>query len=251
MTQDQLLLASIGALVAVNLFLVISIVVRGRRGRGRGDEITDREPLERTAVVEPDLAAEARTAAAIEAFVASASADRPAAAADTRRSLLEIGMRAIEPDSSLDHLADPATWSRAIREETARVARFGHPATVVMAELPNLDTLADSFGRGVADRVAEQAARLLVAEGREADRIARLGDARFGILLTETEEGEASGYVERVRGAIDSWLESVGLSTRLALGWASPAEGGDIIAAAARAEQRMFDARRPRPDRAA
>jgi len=262
-TQDQLLLASIGALVAVNVLLVVSILVRARRGRRPADELLDRtEPLDDAAGVEPGVdpapAGEARTAAAIEAFVAGAAADRPPLAADPPRGLLGIARAATGPDSTLADLADPAAWSRAIREESARVARFGHPATVVIAELPNLDTLADSFGRGVADRIALEAARLLVAEGREADRIARLGDARFGILLTDTEETAARGYVERIRGAIDSWLESVGLSTRLALGWASPGEGGDVIGAAATAEQRMFDARRPRsfkrvgrPERAA
>jgi len=262
-TQDQLLLASIGALVAVNVLLVVSILVRARRGRRPADELLDRtEPLDDAAGVEPGVdpapAGEARTAAAIEAFVAGAAADRPPLAADPPRGLLGIARAATGPDSTLADLADPAAWSRAIREESARVARFGHPATVVIAELPNLDTLADSFGRGVADRIALEAARLLVAEGREADRIARLGDARFGILLTDTEETAARGYVERIRGAIDSWLESVGLSTRLALGWASPGEGSDVIGAAATAEQRMFDARRPRsfkrvgrPERAA
>jgi diguanylate cyclase (GGDEF)-like protein len=131
------------------------------------------------------------------------------------------------------------------------MARFGHPVTVVMAELHLLDDLADRLGRDVADRVTTETARLLVKQGRASDRLAWLGDARFGVLLPETDEVRACGYVERVRAAADGWLESAGLSVRLSLGWASPSDGGDVMAAAATAQQRMFDAdRRSSPDEA-
>jgi GGDEF domain-containing protein len=116
-----------------------------------------------------------------------------------------------------------------------------------MAELPRLDALVAGFGRGVADRVAMEIARLLVAEGREADRIAWLGQARFGVLLYETEESAAARYVERVRAASDCWLESVGLSIRLSFGWAGPGADGDVTAAAISAEERMHDASRRTP----
>jgi len=81
-----------------------------------------------------------------------------------------------------------------------------------------------------------------VAEGRAVDRIAWLDDARFGVLLMETEEARAADYVHRVGSAADAWLRGAGLSVRLALGWASPAGGGDVVAAVATAEERM---RRP------
>jgi len=139
-------------------------------------------------------------------------------------------------------LGDPAFWERTVREESARAARFHRPVTVVLAELPRLDEVADRLGRDAADRVVAETARLLVAEGRAVDRIAWLDDARFGVLLMETEEAKAADYVERVRSAADAWLVGAGLSVRLALGWASPGEDGDVVAAVATAEERM---RRP------
>jgi diguanylate cyclase (GGDEF)-like protein len=146
------------------------------------------------------------------------------------------------PRWSVAGLGDPASWERTIREESARAARFHRPVTVVMAELPRLDDVADRLGRDAADRVVAETARLLVAEGRAVDRIAWLDDARFGVLLMETEEARAADYVDRVRSAADAWLQGAGLTVRLALGWASPAEGGDVAAAVATAEERM---RRP------
>jgi diguanylate cyclase (GGDEF)-like protein len=108
--------------------------------------------------------------------------------------------------------------------------------------LHSLDDVADRLGRNVADSVVAETARLLVAHGRTVDRIAWLGGARFGVLLVETEEVVALGYVERVRAAADGWFESAGLSIRLSLGWASTVAGGDVVAAAAIAQQRMYDA---------
>jgi diguanylate cyclase (GGDEF)-like protein len=143
------------------------------------------------------------------------------------------------PGWSVAGLGDPASWERTIREESARAARFHRPVTVVMAELPRLDEVADRLGRDAADHVVAETARLLVAEGRAVDRIAWLDYARFGVLLMETDEVRATDYVDRVRSAADAWLQGAGLSVRLSLGWASPAEGGDVVAAVAAAEERM------------
>jgi diguanylate cyclase (GGDEF)-like protein len=263
-TQDQVLVALLGVLVVANVFLVASIPARTRRGasfgrsagRVRGNPAA--AAYARTAANPGTTAADdENAAAAIEEFVTGvrpeappivrgrtlASGDRPSwTTPDLDRGL--VG-RDIGREPAPDGLADQATWSRAMREESARAARFGHPVTVVIAGLPRLDVLADRFGGGVADRVALEAARLLVSEARDTDRIAKLGDARFGVLLPETDETAAGDYVERVRTATDGWLESAGLSIRLSLGWASPAEGGDVMAAAATAEQRMREADRP------
>jgi diguanylate cyclase (GGDEF)-like protein len=143
------------------------------------------------------------------------------------------------PRWSVAGLGDPASWERTVREESARAARFHRPVTVVMAELPRLGEVADRLGRDAADRVVAEIARLLVAEGRAVDRIAWLDYARFGVLLMETEEARATDYVDRVRSAADAWLQGAGLSVRLSLGWASPAESGDVAAAVVTAEERM------------
>jgi diguanylate cyclase (GGDEF)-like protein len=226
---------------------------------------------DRPVTAEPRDDEDARAAAAIEAFVAEVSADAegrtrvpgPSAAiplraldrpeADDREpSAMPMPERLIRgPEPAPAGLADPATWARALREESARVARFGRPVTVVMAELPQLEGVADRLGRDAADQVVSETARLLVTEGRAADRVAWLGGARFGVLLLETEEVRASGYVDRVRAAADGWLESAGLSVRLSLGWASPADGGDVMTAAASAQQRMRAVDRRSPPGAA
>jgi diguanylate cyclase (GGDEF)-like protein len=248
LTSDQLTLTILGVLMVAIDAHVVSIALRTRRRRRSTRE--GRDVLEPPAGG-PLAAGSVPNAATIEAFVASVLPGAPGPATGPARSdAIEPEVGEVTPPAtagtidSLAALALPAGWSRAIREESARVARFGHPATVVMAELPRLDALAAGFGREVADRVAMEMARLLVAEGREADRTAWLGHARFGVLLSETEESDAACYVDRVRAATDGWLDSVGLSIRLSFGWAGPGADGDVVAAAITAEERMHDASR-------
>jgi diguanylate cyclase (GGDEF)-like protein len=267
--DDQLLLAVLALAIVANVLVLATFLP----ARGRRRSMAHESP----AVSIPPGDGDARTVAAIEAFVAEVAADaaggiRPPSPLEVmarRREVLagavdvpRAGPPASEPHkaataqapvpsrptsasvAALAGLADRATWDRAVREESARTARFGRPVTVVMAELPNIDDLADHLGREVADRVVVETARLLSSEGRAVDRIAWLGAARFGVLLLETEETRAPGYVDRVRAAADDWLQSAGLTIRLSLGWASPAVGRDVLGAATLARQRMDDAGR-------
>jgi diguanylate cyclase (GGDEF)-like protein len=247
MPQDQVLLILIGVLVVANLLLLAWTALRARRQRrsSQGERV---QPGRRDRM---ETLEDARAAAAIEAFVSGepASPARPPAPWELipprREPVTTPAPKTLDtPDRTPAGIADPSTWDRAIREESARVARFGRPVTVVMAELRHLDDVADRLGRDVAERVVTETARLLTTDGRAVERIAWLGDARFGVLLLETDETVAGQYVDRVRAAVDGWLESAGLSVRLSFGWASPVEGGDVMTAAAVAQQRMHDADR-------
>ena len=246
MPQDPVLLALVGVLVFANVLLLAWIVLRGRRPRRSWHQ----EPVRPGRPGRVETPGDARAAAAIEAFVTDAEANttgrRPPAPWNLipprREVITDPAPTTVDiPYRIPAGLADPATWDRAIREESERAARFGRPVTVVMAELHHLDDVAARLGRDVAERVVTETARVLTADGRALDRIASLGDGRFGVLLLETEESAARRYVDRVRAAVDGWLESAGLSIRLSLGWASPTERGDILAAAAVAQQRMYE----------
>jgi diguanylate cyclase (GGDEF)-like protein len=136
-------------------------------------------------------------------------------------------------------LPTEAAWDEAIRHEDARFARYGRPATIIVAELDRLDALAARIGRDNADRLIPPVAAVLRRQGRQSDIIARIGRARFQVLLTETDEVAAINYIERVRQACDIWLEAAAISVRLVMGWASPAAGGSLLGALRVADQRM------------
>lgn len=157
----------------------------------------------------------------------------------------------LEGDSSeeglLSILTDPATgldnrlaWDRATRQENERKRRYGRPVSVVIAELYGLDALAERVGHDAADRLVPAIAEALRRYGRATDRVARVGHARFHVLLPETDEVRAINYVERVRQACDLWLESGAVALSLSMGWASPGPDDDIETAMVMAEDRLL-----------
>jgi GGDEF domain-containing protein len=208
---------------------------------------------------------DARTAAAIEAFVADV--DGRASDALRRRAPgeengptgesgteLSTGGQLATADARAEDRSDSppsATWEALLADESERVRRFGRPATVVLAECPGLDIVAARLGAEAADRIVAEIDRVLHAESRATDRVVRLGPTRFGVLMVETGSAEARRYVDRVRDVAGRWFASAGLSSRLAIGWASPDDGEDLGAAAAtallRARAADVEARVPIP----
>lgn len=149
----------------------------------------------------------------------------------------------VAPPSRTDPLTGlllPGEWNRIIADEDARIHRYGHPATIVVFELDGLDRLIGVLGPEAGDRVLPAVADTISRLARGADQVARLGPARFGVLMPETGEVEAVNYVERVRAACELWLESGAIALRLAIGWASPPTDAGLVDALAVAQDRMF-----------
>lgn len=149
----------------------------------------------------------------------------------------------------LTGLLVPGEWNRIIADEDARNTRYGHPATVAIIEIEGIDRLTAALGVGACDRILPAVADTLSRNARGADHLARLGPARFGVLLPETGEVEAINYIERVREACDLWLESGAVALSLAIGWASPTAELSLVDAVVLAHERMYaelrrDARR-------
>lgn len=135
-------------------------------------------------------------------------------------------------------------WNEAFRHEEHRLARYGCPVTLVVAEIDGLDSLAERLGQGAADRLIPPVEAMMRRNARAADVPARTGHTRFVALLPETDEVAAINYVERVRSECDMWLEAGGLAVRLALGWAQPIAGGSLADALRLADDRMNADRR-------
>jgi diguanylate cyclase (GGDEF)-like protein len=136
-----------------------------------------------------------------------------------------------------------ASWSKWLAEEGARVSRYGHPATIVLVELAGVDRLAERLGPEAADRLIPPIAKTMRRHARAADNLARLGPARFGVLLAETDEVLAINYIERVRSACDVWLQSGAVALRLSIGWAEVGPKQPVEVALRAADSRLNEER--------
>jgi diguanylate cyclase (GGDEF)-like protein len=133
----------------------------------------------------------------------------------------------------------PRYWDRLIISETARVGRYKRPVTVVLVEIAGLIVIGKLWGPRVAEHTLAAAARTLSKEIRTSDHIARIEPLRFGLLLTETTEIAAINFVERARAACERDLTMGAEVVKVAFGWASPPDGGDLADALALAARRL------------
>jgi hypothetical protein len=164
-----------------------------------------------------DVAASDRTDEHIEAFL-----DGPARARRTRRRHLRpeglLRPRSVLP---LDTRTD---WERAMRQEDARVARYGRPASVLVVEI----TLP---ANGAEERHVARVGSAIRAQARETDRVARVGPMRFHVLLPETDEPEATALAERVARACREALPAgttTASESAVRAAAASPSGGGTL-----------------------
>jgi GGDEF domain-containing protein len=129
-------------------------------------------------------------------------------------------------------------WTAAVAHESARHARYGRPATVVILEVTG-----PQDSRAI-DRTARALADVIRAEGRETDRAVRFGALGFRLLLPETGGRAARTLVARIERAFLATLDGRSPGVNLCTEVAIPIQTGTLEEALADAEARL--ARRTR-----
>ena len=102
-------------------------------------------------------------------------------------------------EDPLTGLEGPDFWQRVLVSEVSRALRYKRSLTVVVAEVDGVVAMADTWGNDVGRHAVREAAQCLRRASRSSDYCTRIGIARFGIVLTETDEIAAINFVERVR----------------------------------------------------
>lgn len=110
-----------------------------------------------------------------------------------------------------------------MRQEDARVARYGRPATVIVVELM-------LPANGAEERHIARVGTAIRAQARETDRVARVGPMRFHVLLPETDEPEGTALAERIaRACRESLPTTIQSEAVVRAAAASPAGGGTLV----------------------
>lgn len=145
----------------------------------------------------------------------------------------------------IEGLISRLEWDRLVADESERQRRYGRSSAIVLFELDGLDTAIARAGAGVVGRVVPPCAEALVSISRASDRVTRLRDGRFGVLLRETDAAGASRYVTRAIESCEPWLSPMPWPLRIVAGWAAPEAGDDLLDAVGQAEQRLRAATAP------
>lgn len=136
-------------------------------------------------------------------------------------------------------LPNESFWRLVLSAESSRGVRYGRVATVVLVSVVGLDRVAREIGPDVVELTVARVAKLLRSGSRASDYVARVGEARFGVLLTETPEIAAINMVERVRDRCERELSRLAPGVHVAFGWASPPGTSTLVRAAVTAEARL------------
>jgi diguanylate cyclase (GGDEF)-like protein len=100
---------------------------------------------------------------------------------------------------ALSGLANRGHWEVLVRKEFARYRRYGHTATLVMADLDHFKYINDRYGHAAGDEAIRRFAALLGRELRANDTAGRYGGEEFGILLPDTSGEGAREMMTRLR----------------------------------------------------
>ncbi len=89
-----------------------------------------------------------------------------------------------------------------LADEFALALRHNRPLAVAIADLDHFKSVNDRFSHAVGDAALRATARLLVAQVRQTDLVARFGGEEFVIVLPETDGAAALRVCEKLREAI-------------------------------------------------
>jgi diguanylate cyclase (GGDEF)-like protein len=144
-------------------------------------------------------------------------------------------------EDAVTGLEGPDFWRRTLVAEVARSTRYQRPLTVVLLEIGGMDSLLRLWGADVARTTLREVGQCVRRMSRTSDHCTRIAPARFGIVLTETDEIAAINFVERVREAGPRSLPRVADTVRFSFGWASP-KGSEAADALVRRAERLLQA---------
>lgn len=146
-----------------------------------------REPGARLTTTEESFAMQVARAAA---RVVDADRRAPAASAGAH------------PADPLTGLPSPAALDQRILEESERAKRYSLSFSLVLLDVDQQDELNDRLGRPSGDRLLAELGRMLQAEVRASDFVARYGGDEFALLLAETGAHGARELIHRLRARL-------------------------------------------------
>ncbi len=133
--------------------------------------------------------------------------------------------------------------------EIARSRRDTTPLALASFDLDYFKSINDEWGHETGDRALAWIGRLLTAESRDIDTVARAGGEEFVVLLPDTDLAGAGEFSERIRAALERH-EPQGLPRiSVSAGVVSVFDPEDLATMLQRADSALYAAKRSGRDR--
>ena len=108
-------------------------------------------------------------------------------------------------EDALTGLANRRRLDQRLADEFALALRHNRPLAVAMADLDHFKAVNDRFSHAVGDAALRATAKILAAQVRHTDLVARFGGEEFVVVLVETDPQAALRVCEKLRYAISQY----------------------------------------------
>lgn len=132
-------------------------------------------------------------------------------------------------------------------QEIKRAQRYQTPLSLLMMDLDDFKIINDTYGHDAGDQMLQCIANTLQENIREIDVLGRLGGEEFGVLLPNTEAGDAVKLAERLRLAVEGLsctIQDQKINVTMSIGVASfSREQSNLDIALRNADSAMYQAK--------
>jgi len=134
-------------------------------------------------------------------------------------------------------------FDQALAAEMLRSARYKTPLSLVLYDVDRFKTINDTHGHQIGDKVLIEMCRLVVANVRSNDMLARWGGEEFAIMVPNCDGRVAQQAAEKLRAMIEQVVfHTVGQVT-CSFGIAQFVEGDTAVGLIARADEALYRAK--------
>ena len=95
-------------------------------------------------------------------------------------------------------------WELRLEQEFTRFKRYGNKTSLIMLDIDHFKKVNDTYGHLAGDEVIRELSKYIRQLKRGSDIAGRYGGEEFGILLTDTDAGNALKFANRLREMIET-----------------------------------------------
>ena len=116
----------------------------------------------------------------------------------------------------------------AAQQKIARASRHKHPISLLMLDVDHFKAINDSYGHSKGDEVLKEMSKVLKAQNRAEDIVARFGGEEFVILLDQCDAVAAADKSEKLRQVLEQ-LTPGGIKITVSIGVAELKPGEECF----------------------
>lgn len=163
-------------------------------------------------------------------------------------------LEALSVRDPLTQLYNRHHLNQQLAREVTRAQRYGRPLSLMFCDIDDFKGVNDRFSHAVGDQVLRVVADILMKRTRAADVRARYGGEELVVIFSETDLESAVAICQKIRRTVERYdWRSVrdGLAVTLSLGVAELREGDTPESLMARADEKLYEAKRAGKNRVA